>query len=77
LEAPDRKATNVPSKEMDGSVLRPFAGTPDELTLTRLRRLRARSRTKMSVAPFRSRETRLEASLAKTTKRPSAEMAGP
>src|SRR5439155_101270 len=80
LVASLEKATKRPSAETAGAKnpakLSSFACAPVEDTLTRLVAPVTRSWTKMSTAPLVSRPTRLVASLAKATKRPSAEMAG-
>ena len=71
---PTRKETKRPSAEMSGSCLLPARGRPESFrALTRLRVPAMRSRTMISrvVTPVR-----LWASLAKATRRPSADSAG-
>src|SRR5947208_4873223 len=73
------KATNRPSPERAGqncSMLAAFACAPVESTLTRSVIPVIRSLTKTSKAWFVSPTTRSSASLAKATKRPSAESVG-
>ena len=62
--------------ESDGTWLSEFPWAPPESALTRSVVPSWRSRTKMSMAAFVSPETRSEASLLNTTKRPSAEIEG-
>src|SRR5437763_1758153 len=76
LVASESKATNRPSAEIDGALLKAFASTPAELTLTRVVLLVFRSRTKMSSAAFRSFGTSVVAREVKATERPSAEIDG-
>src|SRR5439155_1055441 len=78
LEAWLAKATKRPSAETDGDGVHttdaPLPWVSSEATLTRSVTPVRRSWTKTSSAPFVSPLTRLEARLAKATKRPSAEM---
>src|SRR5579884_3565931 len=75
LSAADWKATNRPSPLIDGEALG-WSDWPPEPTLTRTVVARCRSRTKTSVRWFVSPGTRLVASEAKATNRPSADSAG-
>src|SRR5438552_1490301 len=70
------KATTLPSAEIAGKSLLSFAWAPAESTLTRSVVAVSRSWTNTSVTPLVSPGTRLVASLANATKRPSAERAG-
>ena len=76
LPASVAKATNRPSPEIEGAKTSPFTWAPLWPRLTRVVRPEARSRTKMSVSPLVSSRTRLVASEAKATNRPSAEIDG-
>jgi hypothetical protein len=83
LVASELKATKRPSALMDGTLLAAFAELPSEAMETRVVAGEQPagapmqvSRRKMSATPLLSPATRLVASEAKTTKRPSAEIDG-
>ena len=71
-----RKATVLPSAEIEGRVLSLFPCSPAEVTLTRRVCPLARSCTKTSEARLVSPGTSVVARLSKATSRPSAESAG-
>ena len=79
LFASDWKTAYRPSAEMSGSLESSFAPAPPApgARLTSVVVSATRSRTKMFVTPSSSSVERLSASDTKTTKRPSAESAGP
>src|SRR5258705_12456452 len=65
-----------PSGDIEGTLLKSFPWTPAELTLIWVVAPVCMSWTKTSEVPFTSPVTRLPASLANTTMRPSDEIAG-